>query len=460
MLNVSEVVICGAGIAGISTAYYLATRYGITDVLIVDPHPPLSQTTSKSGENYRNWWPNNSMADFANRSIHLMEEIANQTENIIHMNRRGYLYVSTKPSKEHLLTIKQHAQAACKSWPLRWYPDRNRSVDRLYDPVPEDNYADQPLGVDILRGKDLIQEWYPHLDESIKTAIHVRSAGTISVHNLGNHMLQEAKSSGVNTLDGKVVDIKCTGQKAIHVFVEVMGKIHRVHCRSFVNAAGPFAGTVAKMLNIQLPIFSVFQQKVALQDFQRIIPRNSPFTIFMDHQHIPWPPQDQVLLANEPDYVWMLERLPGGIHIRPEGSGDSTWIKLGWAINRTVSSPEWMPKCTSGFPEVMLRGASRFVPELAAYADDLPQPVIQYGGYYTKTDDNLPLIGPMGIPGCYIVGALSGYGTMTACAAGELCASWVSESFLPNYAECFSPDRYNNALSRKTNPKGASSGEL
>ncbi len=153
MLNVSEVVICGAGIAGISTAYYLATRYGITDVLIVDPHPPLSQTTSKSGENYRNWWPNNSMADFANRSIHLMEEIANQTENIIHMNRRGYLYVSTKPSKEHLLTIKQHAQAACKSWPLRWYPDRNRSVDRLYDPVPEDNYADQPLGVEIFARK-------------------------------------------------------------------------------------------------------------------------------------------------------------------------------------------------------------------------------------------------------------------------------------------------------------------
>ena len=79
---------------------------------------------------------------------------------------------------------------------------------------------------------------------------------------------------------------------------------------------------------------------------------------------------------------------------------------------------------------------------IAAYADDLPQPVIQYGGYYTKTDDNLPLIGPMGISGAYVVGGLSGYGTMTACAAGELCAAWVSESTLPDYAKFFSLERY------------------
>jgi len=45
----AEVVICGAGIAGIATAYHL-TRQGVTDVVLVDERPPLSLTSDKSTE--------------------------------------------------------------------------------------------------------------------------------------------------------------------------------------------------------------------------------------------------------------------------------------------------------------------------------------------------------------------------------------------------------------------------
>jgi len=45
-------------------------------------------------------------------------------------------------------------------------------------------------------------------------------------------------------------------------------------------------------------------------------------------------------------------------------------------------------------------------------------------------------------PGLYIVGALSGYGTMTANAAGDLIARWVTGDTLPDYARHFSPERY------------------
>jgi glycine/D-amino acid oxidase-like deaminating enzyme len=256
------------------------------------------------------------------------------------------------------------------------------------------------------------------------------------------YMLEEAKNSGVKLLVGKVVDIKCKGEQVAYVCVEVKGKIHKVHCGSFVNAAGPFATSVAEILGIQLPLFSVYQQKLAFQDLQGIIPGDSPFTIFMDDQHIHWSCEEQDLLARETEYHWMLERFPGGLHVRPEGKGDSAWIKLGWAINRTASSPTWDPACSLEFPDIVVRGATCYIPGLSVYADNLPQPVIQYGGYYTKTDDNLPLIGPMGISGAYVVGGLSGYGTMTACAAGELCAAWVSESTLPDYAKFFSLERY------------------
>ena len=53
----ADVVICGAGIAGVAAAYHLAVRRGVTDVVLVDERPPLSLTSDKSTECYRNWWP-------------------------------------------------------------------------------------------------------------------------------------------------------------------------------------------------------------------------------------------------------------------------------------------------------------------------------------------------------------------------------------------------------------------
>jgi len=50
----AEVVICGAGIAGIAAAYHLAVRRGVADVVLVDERPPLSLTSDKSTECYRN----------------------------------------------------------------------------------------------------------------------------------------------------------------------------------------------------------------------------------------------------------------------------------------------------------------------------------------------------------------------------------------------------------------------
>ncbi|MFP3853408.1 MAG: FAD-dependent oxidoreductase, partial [Anaerolineales bacterium] len=49
-----SIVICGAGIAGISTAYHLAVEHGISEILLVDERPPLSLTSDKSTECYRN----------------------------------------------------------------------------------------------------------------------------------------------------------------------------------------------------------------------------------------------------------------------------------------------------------------------------------------------------------------------------------------------------------------------
>jgi glycine/D-amino acid oxidase-like deaminating enzyme len=64
------------------------------------------------------------------------------------------------------------------------------------------------------------------------------------------------------------------------------------------------------------------------------------------------------------------------------------------------------------------------------------------GGYYCKTRENRPLIGPLPIDGAYILGALSGIGLMSAHAAAELCALHVTDGRLPDYAPAFLPSRY------------------
>jgi glycine/D-amino acid oxidase-like deaminating enzyme len=50
-----KIVICGAGIAGISAAYYLTVEQDCRDVVIVEEGHPLSLTSDKSTEAYRNW---------------------------------------------------------------------------------------------------------------------------------------------------------------------------------------------------------------------------------------------------------------------------------------------------------------------------------------------------------------------------------------------------------------------
>src|SRR5258705_970872 len=94
--HTAEVVICGAGIAGIAAAYHLAVRRGVRGIVLVDERPPLSLTSDKSTECYRNWWPGpgNDMVALMNRSINLLEELAREIGNAFCMNRRGYPFVT------------------------------------------------------------------------------------------------------------------------------------------------------------------------------------------------------------------------------------------------------------------------------------------------------------------------------------------------------------------------------
>src|SRR5262245_8882620 len=109
-----KVVICGAGIAGVAAAWQLAVEHGVTDVTIVEQGNPLSLTSDKSSEAYRNWWPgpDQAMTAFMDRSIDLMEGIARATGNRINLNRRGYVFATADEEQiDFLQSMAQSAQA-------------------------------------------------------------------------------------------------------------------------------------------------------------------------------------------------------------------------------------------------------------------------------------------------------------------------------------------------------------
>ncbi len=114
---------------------------------------------------------------------------------------------------------------------------------------------------------------------------------------------------------------------------------------------------------------------------------------------------------------------------------------LYWTLDTKRVEPVFPQTWDPTIPEILLRGMSVAVPALRAYFQHLPKPFVD-GGFYAKTEENRPLIGPLPVGGAYMMGAFSGFGIMTACAAGELLAAHVIGTELPYYAPAFSLERY------------------
>jgi len=134
--------------------------------------------------------------------------------------------------------------------------------------------------------------------------------------------------------------------------------------------------------------------------------------------------------------------MPGSIHCRPEGPKSGSWVKLGWALNQTAGEPSRKPTLDPVFPEIALRGASCLQPRLARYLNGFPGGVSHYGGFYTMTEENWPLIGKTDIDGYFLATAMSGFGSMAALATGELLSNQILGKESPDWFDDLGLARY------------------
>jgi sarcosine oxidase, subunit beta len=397
----AAVVIVGAGIAGVSAAYHLTMRHGVGDVVVVDPRPPLTLTSDKSTECYRNWWPTPPMVGLMNRSIDIFEELATETD--FGFNANGYLFVTGRSE-----TLDDMARQAAEVEELG---ARAELLDR-----------------------DELLDGYDFLTPGAVGGLRVPRAGWFRAQDLGQWMLDRAREAGATLITESVTGID---DRTVS-----LSDGTTVSSPTIVNAAGPLAPEVAAMSGVDLPLFSELHLKVAFKDHLGVIPRDAPMTIWSDTQTLGWSDEEKAELEAM-GRTDLLGEMPIYCHFRPEGSEGSPYVLALWEYHGRVLEPTWPLPEDPLYPEVVMRGLTTMVPGLGIYLDHFPESFVD-GGYYTKTVENRPLIGPAGADGVHLICGLSGFGVMVSAGAADLLARHITGGDLPGYADAFLLSRYDD----------------
>ncbi|MDH3592913.1 MAG: FAD-binding oxidoreductase, partial [Planctomycetota bacterium] len=378
MAKTAEVVICGAGMAGVAAAYELAVRRGVPGVVLIDEREPLTLTSDKGTEAYRNWWPGpgNTMARFMNRSIDLLDSLAAESDNAFELNRNGYAFLTADPDTAARMRREANAITALGGGPA-----------------------------DFLATKE-IHARYPFVAPDAVAMLHARRCGWLNAAKLGAWLLARA---GVELVRGRV-----TGYADGAV---ALASGERIATGTFVLAPGPHLKRMGALLGIDLPVFCELHGKMATIDEGRVVPRDCPMMIW-----------------NDP-----IDDHPPGMHFRPRGERELLGI---WTYDVQATEPTWPLAFRPEYGDVLLEGLRRMVPALTVKIGAID------GGYYCKTRENRPLIGPLPADGVYVIGALSGYGIMGSQAAADLLGAHITGDDLPDYAEAFLLERYDDPAYR------------
>ena len=397
----ADAVIIGAGIAGLSTAYHLACRRDITNIAVVDPRPPLTLTSDKSTECYRNFWPNDPMIALMNRSIDIYEELAEVVD--FGLNQRGYVFVTA--DTERFQSMQDDAA----------------------------RMAERGVRASVL-DPDQLRISHPYITSEAIGAVHWERAGWFRGQDLGQWMLEQARAAGTNLIRDEVVDME-PGRVLLQGGDEISTS-------AIIVAAGPMSRAVGSMAGLDLPLYSELHLKVSFRDHLGVIPRDSTMTIWSDPQTLGWDDDERSELEamgrNE-----LLGEMPVFCHFRPEGGSDSPYIVALWEYHHMILEPTWPLPEDPLYPEVVMRGLTTMVPGLGVYLNRMPASTVD-GGYYTRTAENRPLVGPSGVDGVFLMCGFSGFGIMAAAGAADLLAAHVTGEEPPSYSDSFLLNRYDN----------------
>jgi glycine/D-amino acid oxidase-like deaminating enzyme len=439
-----DAVVCGVGILGIAVADALSRARGVARVALVDDRPPLSLTSDKSTEAYRNFWPgpDDAMIAFMNRSIDLLDAWARESDDRFLLNRRGYLYASADPVQAGMLE-RDAERASMQGAGVLRVRATTASLSG-YVASPKRGIQGVPDGADLLLGRETIGREFPWLAPDTCAVLHVRRAGWMSAQQLGVWLLEQAESRRVVRVAGRVVGIEQAAGAVAAVHVAQNAERFTLRAPLVVNAAGPMASDIAQMVGITLPLARQWHRKVAIEDVHCAVPRDTGLVIWTDPQQLTFTDDERAELLADPQMAPYAGWLPAGVHTRPDGYSAAQSLLLLWDLGvHADAAPHFDRAPDALFPEIVLRGMARAIPGLSRYVERVP-PSYEDGGYYVRTPENRPLLGATRVPGFLLACGCSGYGVMAAPAAAEIVACAATGDVLPHYAGALALARYDD----------------
>jgi len=375
----ADAVVIGGGIVGTATAFWLS-KAGL-DTILVEARDGLSTlTTAASAECFRAQFTEPALAPLAKQSIEFFEHFV---ENVglprwdIGLHQQGYLFVTDDESMVSDL-----------EWAVVQY---------------------HKLGItdaELLSGEQ-VRTRFPFVSPKVVGATFRQKDGWLSCHEVTQGF---AKGSSARFfVKTKAIDVSLDG-KGISGVDTTRG---RISTRVVVNAAGPFAGVIGRMVGLDLPLEPVRRQKVFIGT--PTAPPDAPFTV----------------------------DLVNGSYWRPESGG----ALLGWVDpDEPVTDPMENPLGDWDFPAICLDKVCRLTPFFEQVGENLKKKDINVSaGQYVYTPDNQPLIGPVKeVPGFYLN---CGYwiGVMVSPMAGKRTADLITGK-MENRENLLRPSRYEEGL--------------
>lgn len=365
MIERAQVVIIGAGVMGASVAYHLALR-GCTDVLILEKDAAeISGSTARSAAGVRHQFSSVTNVLLSRYSIAKLREFDAEVGGHAELHQIGYLFLIDDP-------------AAWEAYRRSTAMQRELGV-RTELLTPEDAARIVPMDTAGLIGATFGP------DDGYCDPYGIALGYLRAAQARGVRLLREAAVTGFDTDGGRVNGVQ-TAQGP-------------VACDVVVNCAGPWAGAVAALAGLEVPV----------KPYRRNVYMTTPFPA------IPGP-------------IPLTIDVGSGFYMRKEGAS----ILMGRSNPDEPSSftttVDW-----DWLDQVLEPGLKRFpVLESAGLAENQC-----WAGLYEITPDNNPILGRHpDLAGYYDASGFSGHGIMHAPATGLL----LSEEILDGRAHTITID--------------------